>query len=190
MQQVILNLIRNAGEAMDAVSNRERVLRVRSAIHNTNEVLVSIEDSDRASILKTSTGYSKRSTPQNRMVWEWDWRFVGRLSKRIRVAFGCPPAFNMGQCFGSLCRPAVSKQRYRLRRIHIAYRTSRQQIRWPCWPISTNFSLRPDVSFRGEAEVGGRQSSLHRSRMTRSGRRYRATIRRLDAPRRRLRAAC
>ena len=45
MQQVILNLIRNAGEAMDAVSNRERVLRVRSAIHNTNEVLVSIEDS-------------------------------------------------------------------------------------------------------------------------------------------------
>ena len=45
LQQVILNLIRNAGEAMDAVSNRERVLRVRSAIHNTNEVLVSIEDS-------------------------------------------------------------------------------------------------------------------------------------------------
>ena len=45
LQQVILNLIRNAGEAMDAVSNRERLLRVRSAIHNTNEVLVSIEDS-------------------------------------------------------------------------------------------------------------------------------------------------
>ena len=22
------------------------------------------------------------------------------------------------------------------------------------WPIATNFSLRPDVSFRGEAEVG------------------------------------
>ena len=34
------------------------------------------------------------------------------------------------------------------------------------WPIATNFSLGPDVSFRGEAEVGGRQSSLPRSIMT------------------------
>src|ERR1700722_19981664 len=34
------------------------------------------------------------------------------------------------------------------------------------WPIATNFSLGPDVSFRGEAEVGGRQSWLPRSRMT------------------------
>ena len=31
------------------------------------------------------------------------------------------------------------------------------------WPIATNFSLGPDVSFRGEAEVGGRQSSLYGS---------------------------
>ena len=38
------------------------------------------------------------------------------------------------------------------------------------WPIGTNFSLGPDVSFRGEAEVGGRQSSLPRSRMTQTGR--------------------
>ena len=45
LQQVILNLIRNAGEAMEAVLNRERILRVTSAIHNANEVLVSIEDS-------------------------------------------------------------------------------------------------------------------------------------------------
>ena len=55
LQQVILNLIRNAGEAMDAVSNRERVLRVRSAIHNTNEVLVSIEDSDRRPSMRASS---------------------------------------------------------------------------------------------------------------------------------------
>ena len=37
------------------------------------------------------------------------------------------------------------------------------------WPVATNFSLGPDVSFRGEAEVGGRQSSLPRSIMTHSG---------------------
>ena len=45
LQQVILNLIRNAREAMEAVLNRERILRVTSAIHNANEVLVSIGDS-------------------------------------------------------------------------------------------------------------------------------------------------
>jgi len=45
LQQVILNLVRNAAEAMDTVSTRERVLRVRSAIHDSGEVLVSIEDS-------------------------------------------------------------------------------------------------------------------------------------------------
>jgi PAS domain S-box-containing protein len=107
LQQVILNLIRNAGEAMDAVSNRERVLRVRSQFTMPTRCWCRSKTPARASILKTSTGYSNRSTPQNRMVWEWDWRFVGRSSKRIRVAFGCPPAFNMGQCFGSLCRRAV-----------------------------------------------------------------------------------
>ena len=38
-----------------------------------------------------------------------------------------------------------------------------------CWSIATNFALGPDVSFRGKAEVGERQSSLPRSIMTRSG---------------------
>jgi hypothetical protein len=36
------------------------------------------------------------------------------------------------------------------------------------WPIATNFSLGPDVSFWGEAEVGGRQSSLPRSKLVES----------------------
>ena len=34
------------------------------------------------------------------------------------------------------------------------------------WPIATNSSFGPDVSFWGEAEVGGRQSSLPRSKLT------------------------
>jgi len=37
------------------------------------------------------------------------------------------------------------------------------------WPIATNFSLGPDVSFRSEAEVDGWQSSLPRSKMTQLG---------------------
>ena len=45
LQQVILNLIRNAIEAMHSVTNRARVLRIGSTIHEPDGVLVSVEDS-------------------------------------------------------------------------------------------------------------------------------------------------
>src|ERR1700688_906089 len=45
LQQVILNLIRNAIEAMNSVTNRAPVLRIRSVIHEPDSVLVSVEDS-------------------------------------------------------------------------------------------------------------------------------------------------
>jgi signal transduction histidine kinase len=45
LQQVILNLVRNAADAMDTVSTRARVLRVKTAIYDSNRVLVSVEDS-------------------------------------------------------------------------------------------------------------------------------------------------
>ena len=46
LQQVILNLVGNAAEAMESVSNRRpRVLLVRTATHDPDGVLVSIEDS-------------------------------------------------------------------------------------------------------------------------------------------------
>ena len=38
-----------------------------------------------------------------------------------------------------------------------------------CWPVATNFSLGPNVSFRGEAEVGREASPLPRSKMTHNG---------------------
>jgi signal transduction histidine kinase len=45
LQQVFLNLARNAADAMGSVSGRARLLRVTSAIHGPDAVLVSIEDS-------------------------------------------------------------------------------------------------------------------------------------------------
>jgi signal transduction histidine kinase len=45
LQQVILNLVRNAADAMVSVSGRTRVLKVKSAIQHPDGVLVSIEDS-------------------------------------------------------------------------------------------------------------------------------------------------
>jgi signal transduction histidine kinase len=45
LQQVISNLIANAIDAMTAVIDRERVLRVRSALQDSGGILVSVEDS-------------------------------------------------------------------------------------------------------------------------------------------------
>jgi signal transduction histidine kinase len=45
LQQVILNLIMNAVDAMDSVSDRPRVLCVRSKKHEPADVLVTVEDS-------------------------------------------------------------------------------------------------------------------------------------------------
>ena len=45
LQQVISNLVRNAVEAMNSVSPHARVLRVKTAFHDSDGVLVSIEDS-------------------------------------------------------------------------------------------------------------------------------------------------
>jgi signal transduction histidine kinase len=45
LQQVILNLVRNAADAMSLVSGRPRVLTVKSAIHGFDGVLVTVQDS-------------------------------------------------------------------------------------------------------------------------------------------------
>jgi C4-dicarboxylate-specific signal transduction histidine kinase len=45
LQQVFLNLIMNAIEAMSSVENRERSLLVKSELHGTHDVLIKVEDS-------------------------------------------------------------------------------------------------------------------------------------------------
>jgi PAS domain S-box-containing protein len=45
LQQVILNLVRNAADAMESVSGRPLVLRVNSAVEGPDGVLVTVEDS-------------------------------------------------------------------------------------------------------------------------------------------------
>jgi signal transduction histidine kinase len=45
LQQVILNLVRNAADAMKDITYRPRVLTVKSEVQPPNEVLVSVADS-------------------------------------------------------------------------------------------------------------------------------------------------
>ena len=45
LQQVISNLVQNAIEAMDNTSDRDRVLRVRTGLQNSDAIVVAVEDS-------------------------------------------------------------------------------------------------------------------------------------------------
>ncbi len=45
LQQILLNLIMNAIEAMNSVENRERVMLVKSELHGEHDVLIAVEDS-------------------------------------------------------------------------------------------------------------------------------------------------
>ena len=45
LQQVISNLVQNAIEAMDATTDRDRVLQVRTKLHSRNAIIVAVEDS-------------------------------------------------------------------------------------------------------------------------------------------------
>ena len=45
LQQVVANLVANAIEAMDTVTDRARTLRVKSVIRQPNDVLIMVEDS-------------------------------------------------------------------------------------------------------------------------------------------------
>jgi signal transduction histidine kinase len=45
LQQVMWNLIVNAAESMDAVTDRPRLLQVRSGMHDAASVVVTVEDS-------------------------------------------------------------------------------------------------------------------------------------------------
>jgi nitrogen-specific signal transduction histidine kinase len=45
LQQVLLNLIMNAVEAMSSVESRERSLLVKSELHGAGDLLITVEDS-------------------------------------------------------------------------------------------------------------------------------------------------
>jgi C4-dicarboxylate-specific signal transduction histidine kinase len=45
LQQVLRNLVMNAVEAMDAVTDRARVLTIRLIAHDSKSVLIAVEDS-------------------------------------------------------------------------------------------------------------------------------------------------
>jgi signal transduction histidine kinase len=45
LQEVIINLVHNAIEAMNTETNRKRMLRIKTQLHNNDGIIVAVEDS-------------------------------------------------------------------------------------------------------------------------------------------------
>jgi len=94
LQQVIVNLVTNAVEAMHGVVDRDRVLRIETKIYDTRYLLVTVEDSgtgidpkDRDSILEPFV-----TTKSNRigMGLSICWSVIANHGGRLAVAPGQP----------------------------------------------------------------------------------------------------
>jgi C4-dicarboxylate-specific signal transduction histidine kinase len=103
LQQVALNLILNALQAMEAVNEGARQALITTSQIELNDLCIGVQD--------TGPGLSRRpcrvslnhSTRQSPTAWEWDWQSAARSSKptadACRQAQTCPA----GRYFNSLC---------------------------------------------------------------------------------------
>ena len=88
LQQVILNLVMNGIEAMNTVTDRPREMLIRSSQHESDQVLVAVQDSGIGIDHRISIRSSILSTPPSRRAWVWDWRSAVRLLRTTAGGFG------------------------------------------------------------------------------------------------------
>ena len=72
LEEVIFNLVHNAIEAMDATTDRDRVLRVRTALNGDDAITVAVRDSGPGIDPKRLTAYLVHFLRQSHMAWAWD----------------------------------------------------------------------------------------------------------------------
>ena len=102
LQQVILNLVMNGIEAMDTVTDRPREMLIRSCEHESDQLLVAVQDSgigiDRANLGKIFTAfYTTKSQGMG----------MGLAISRSPPSSQTP----MPRCAGLLPRPQTSTKR-------------------------------------------------------------------------------
>ena len=105
MQQVALNLVINAVEAMSETSQGARELLVGTGRTETGDVRVTVRDSGRVSTRSVRTGCSKPSTRPSRAGRESAWRSAGRLSRRMAAGCGSRRTSRREPSFSSRCPP-------------------------------------------------------------------------------------
>ena len=87
LQQVVLNLLLNAVEAMGSVEAKPRDLLISTKRDHTG-VLVAVGDSGRASIRRISSACSMHFTPRSPAAWGWGCRFAGLSSTPMGAGCG------------------------------------------------------------------------------------------------------
>ena len=105
LQEVMINLVRNAIDAMEPIADWARVLRVRTERGGREAIVVSewrtsgpgIDSENLESILM-------RSLLQSHMEWGWDYPFAGSLFHVMKVSFQRGPTTKVARCFNLLCQ--------------------------------------------------------------------------------------
>jgi hypothetical protein len=78
LQQVLLNLIMNAIEAMRSVTDRDKVLSVSSMVCEADQVLITLKDSALELIRLTWIASLTLSLRRGIVAWGWAFRFAAR----------------------------------------------------------------------------------------------------------------
>ena len=99
LQQVSLNLLINAIEAMSGMSEGPRELLISTANPDPEGVLVAVRDRVRVWLPRASSGCSSPSTQPNLAGWEWGCRSAVRSLKLIMDDCGLPRALHAAPLF-------------------------------------------------------------------------------------------
>jgi PAS domain S-box-containing protein len=103
LQQVIINLLMNAVEAMATVEDRPRQLVIRSRV-GADEVTVTVRDAGVGIDPARSTSYSARSSAPSPAAWAWDFRSAAPSSRRTAGGSGPRRTRTTAPRFTSRCR--------------------------------------------------------------------------------------
>jgi Histidine kinase-, DNA gyrase B-, and HSP90-like ATPase len=111
LQQVVLNLLINAFDAMKEAISKERNVKVRAKTNGARTVEISVRDHGTGLASDKLAEISSLSTLPSAMDSAWDCPLVGRLSKPMADSSGRRTTAVTGATFYSLCRQSMAKHR-------------------------------------------------------------------------------
>ena len=105
LQQVFVNLTRNAVEALGPITDREKLLVIEAALQDPANVLVTVRDYGTGIDPEISIVFLTRSLRQSPMAWAWACPYAVRSSKAMADACGLRAANPTGRFSTLLFRP-------------------------------------------------------------------------------------
>jgi signal transduction histidine kinase len=113
LQQVMLNLITNAVEAMRPITDRARVLKVSSRFVSGQSVLIDVADTGTGIEPKNVDGLFDAFSRQSPMARAWAWRSAAPSSRPTADGYRQRPTSPKALSFGSRCRSRTRRHRTR-----------------------------------------------------------------------------